>query len=206
MFKKAPEGYRELLVYKKTQSLQKEILPFVVLFPKTKTFYDLADQISRSMRSTTKNIVEGWKRNTTKEYFEFLGFAIGSNSEMMEDLADIATGVYGKLVGIRGIMEEKGEKGIMGEKGEKGIMGREELDKLKFYPLDELLSPAVKLFLKTKEIGFLLYRLQQSLDIKMDRENTRPQREKSRLHLLEQKEANKSFNEYLKKFTENKTP
>jgi four helix bundle protein len=111
MLNKNPEGYKKLLVYQKAQTLHREVLDFVSLFPKTKTFIDLADQISRSMRSTEKNLVEGWKRTTTKEYFDFLSFSIGSNAEMMEDLADITSGLYKELMGIKGIMGERGVKG-----------------------------------------------------------------------------------------------
>lgn len=177
------------MVYKKAQSLQQSVMDFVKLFPRDKTYHDLADQMSRSARSVTKNIVEGWKRNSTKEYYEFLGFSIGSNSELMEDLGDIVIGVYKELMGIKGIM------------GERGVMGREELDKIPFYPLSPLHPLSVKLFLNSKEINFLLYKLQKSLDVKMDNENTRPRQEKLRQHLKQQKEANKRFDEYLKKFT-----
>jgi hypothetical protein len=106
-------------------------------------------------RSGSKNIVEGWKRNATKEYFDFLGFSIGAVEELKDDAADIATGVYPQLLGVKGVMGNKEVK-------------REELDKLKFYPLPQNLTPAVKLFLRAKELNFLLYKLQRSLDLKMD--------------------------------------
>lgn len=263
MLSRSPEGYRQLLAYKKAQTLQQDVLQLVSLFPKSKTYIDLADQMSRSARSATKNIVEGWKRNSTKEYFDFLGFAIGSNAEMMEDLGDIATGVYRELMGIRGIIGEKGEtgtkgaknkQGIMGEKrelrikeakgekeimGEKGINGkkgtthstpdtlythqtlssplssldhpplsshstpstpysRAELDKLKFYPLDTSLSAAVQLFLRAKEVNFLLYKLQKSLDLKMDAEKTRPQKERLGKILQEERRRNEEFDKMLR--------
>jgi hypothetical protein len=81
--------------------------------------------MNRSARSIKQNIVEGWKRNSTKEYYDFLGFSIGACAELEEDCNDIWKGFYPDLMGVRGIMGEKGiEKGIMGGKGiEKGIMG-----------------------------------------------------------------------------------
>lgn len=215
MFKKDPEGYRKLLVYQKAQNLHNEILEFVALFPRTKTFIDLADQISRSMRSTVKNLVEGWKRNTTKEYFDFLGFSIGSNSEMMEDLADIATGIYKELTSIMGIMGERGTPSSHLTPSPLSSpytpfapltpltpltpLIRAQLDALKFYPLDPTLPPAVKLFLKSKEIGFLFYKLQQSLDIKMDNEHTKPASQRFKNYFDEQKEADRLFAEDMKK-------
>lgn len=71
---KDPYGYRKLLAYQKAEQLQLKCNELTHLFPKTKTLYDLADQMDRSARSGKQNIVEGWKRNTTKEYYDFLGF------------------------------------------------------------------------------------------------------------------------------------
>ena len=47
-----------------------------------------------------------------------------------------------------------------------------DIEKLKFYPLDETLPPIVKLKLRCKELDFLLHKLQQSLAQKMEQENT----------------------------------
>ena len=213
MFKKTPEGYRDLLAYKKASAVQQVTENFVKQFSKTKTMYALADQMSRSARSVTKNITEGWKRNTTKEYFQFLGFAIASNAELMEDAGDIVTGVYEELIGIkgvtggRGIMREenslgvtggRGTKGIKGARRENGVVSREELDKIKFYPLDQNLSPAIKLFLMTKEVSFLLYRLQQSLDYKMDQDGTKATADKFRERKFIEDQEQESYGELLK--------
>lgn len=187
MISKKPEGYRDLLVYKKSESVQTFTISMVATFPRTKTFVDLADQMSRSARSVTKNIVEGWKRNTTSEYLQFLGFSVGSNSELMEDAADIVTGKYPELMGMRGVM------------GDNGPMPRDELDSLPFYPLSAALPNAVKLFLMCKEVNFLLYKLQQSLDSKMDTELTKPQNQRIRDVWTKQNMADKEFQDQLKK-------
>ena len=81
------------------------------VFPKTKTLIALADQMNRSARSVKQNIVEGWKRNSTKEYYEFLGFSIGANAELEEDCMDVWKGVYPELKGIKGVMGAVSEKG-----------------------------------------------------------------------------------------------
>jgi hypothetical protein len=141
--------------------------------------------MSRSARSGTKNIVEGFKRNTTKEYFDFLGFSIGSIEELKDDSADIAIGVYKGLMGIKGIM------------GSKGVQ-REDLDKIRFYPMPKNLDPAVELFLRAKELNYLLYKLQQSLDKKMDNENTKTVSQKVRENQITEKQADKDFDEFLK--------
>ncbi len=138
MINRKPEGYKELLAYQKAAALQAATFELTRQFPKTKTLIALADQMDRSARSGTKNIIEGWKRNTTREYFQFLGFSIGSTEEVKDDAADIAKGLYRELMtirelwvprgemGVRGGMGGKGEMGGMGEKGvrgEKGVMG-----------------------------------------------------------------------------------
>lgn len=184
MLTKDPEGYRKLLAYKKASELQIFTNQFVLNLPKTKTFFDLADQMARSGRSGSKNIVEGWKRNTTKEYFDFLGFSIGAVEELKDDAADIVIGVYPNLMGVRGIMGTE-------------RVERENLDKLKFYPIDLNLPPATQLFLKAKEVNFLLYKLQKSLDLKMDNEKTKPANQKVRDYFAQQKEADNFFNKMM---------
>src|SRR3989344_6742502 len=93
-------GYRNLLVYKKADELQSECAKLTSLFPPLKTLLSLSDQMNRSARSTKQNITEGWKRNSTKEYYEFLGYAIASNAELEEDATDIWKGHYPELMGI----------------------------------------------------------------------------------------------------------
>lgn len=105
---KSPYGYKKLLVYQRAEELQSSCSALTHLFPRHKTLLALADQMDRSARSVKQNIVEGWKRNSTKEYYEFLGFSIGANAELEEDCADIWKGVYPELMGVRGVMGEMG--------------------------------------------------------------------------------------------------
>ena len=104
----SPYGYKNLLVFKKAEELQMSCTGLTSVFPKTKTLIALADQMNRSARSVKQNIVEGWKRNSTKEYYEFLGFSIGANAELEEDCMDIWKGIYPELKGIKGVMGERG--------------------------------------------------------------------------------------------------
>ena len=174
---RSPYGYRELLVYQKADVLQSRCSHLTSHFTHSKTLVALADQMNRSARSTKQNITEGWKRNSTKEYYEFLGYAVASNAELEEDCTDICKGHYKELMGVRGIMGEKGEKGIMGEKGE-SLSTRSDplnpfnIEKIPFYPLDPLLPPVIQLKLKAKELNFLLEKLQKSLIEKMEESNT----------------------------------
>lgn len=167
---KNPYGYRNLLVYKKAETLQGVCVELTQKFPKIKTLIALADQMDRSARSVKQNIVEGWKRNSTREYYEFLGYSIAANAELEEDCNDIWKGFYPDIMELKGVMGEMGEMGAMGERGAE--MG--DIEKIPFYPLDAHLPPILQLKLRTKELNFLLDRLQQSLADKMEKERTLP--------------------------------
>ena len=171
----SPYGYRNLLVYKKAEELQANCAALTHTFPKTKTLVALADQMDRSARSTKQNVVEGWKRNSTKEYYEFLGFAIASNAELEEDCTDIWKGMYPELMGVRGVV---GERGVMGVRGTPSSLSSPsssshlDIEKIPFYPLEPSLPPVVQLKLRAKEVNFLMSRLQKSLLAKMVAEKT----------------------------------
>ncbi len=154
-----PYGYRDLLVYKKAELLQSVCSDLTHQFSRTKTLIALADQMDRSARSVKQNIVEGWKRNSTKEYYEFLGFSVGANSELEEDCDDICKGMYPELMRITGVMGEMGMKGI-------------DIETLSFYPVDPKLPPIVRLKLHCKELNFLFDKLQKSLLVKMENEHS----------------------------------
>src|SRR3989338_11241384 len=111
MIQRKPEGYKDLLAYRKTADVQEMTLELTNLFPRAKNMLNLKDQMDRSGRSGTKNIIEGWKRNTTNEYFTFLGFSIGALEELKDDAADVAKGLYQELMGIKGLMGERGTTG-----------------------------------------------------------------------------------------------
>lgn len=179
-----PYGYRELLVYQKADSLQSHCASLTSHFFHYKTLVALADQMNRSARSTKQNITEGWKRNSTKEYYEFLGYAVASNAELEEDATDICKGHYRELTGERGVMGEMGKP-----------ISPFEIESIPFYPLDPLLSPVVQLKLRTKELNFLLEKLQKSLVEKMSTENTLPTEE--RVKIYDNRE--KDFDHWLKK-------
>lgn len=219
---KDPYGYKKLLAYQKAEQLQLACAEVTREFPKIKTLMSLADQMDRSARSGKQNIVEGWRRNTTKEYYDFLGFSIGAIAELEEDCDDIWKGIYPDLMGLKGIMgkmgcereEVKGEEmesvegdtdrimGEIGYKREKGLGGEMgnplsplnplnspfDIEKLKFYPLDENLPPVVKLKLRCKELNFILHRLQESLLSKMQQEKTLPIKDKQKIITMQKKE------------------
>ena len=211
MIQRKPEGYKDLLAYRKTADVQEMTLELTNLFPRAKNMLNLKDQMDRSGRSGTKNIIEGWKRNTTNEYFTFLGFSIGALEELKDDYADIAKGLYRKLMRIKRLWNPKGEMGETGTMGQQTTNQTQQpilspasvlplnpfppftpiqLESLRFYPLDTSLPPIVQLYLKCKEVLMLLNKLQKSLDLKMDQEMTKPSGERSRTRIQQFKIEN----------------
>jgi four helix bundle protein len=177
-------GYRNLLVYKKAEELQLALAKFISeerCFKTEKTLVALADQMERSARSTKQNIIEGWKRNSTPEYYQFLGYAVASNAELEADCTDICIGIY----------ESKGLKGV--ERGEKG-----QIESVPFYPLNPLLPLPLQLKLRAKELNFLLDKLQNSLLEKMKTEKTISSTDMIRASMQKESVFRKDHEVYLK--------
>lgn len=212
-------GYRELLVYKKAEDLQSALANFVSHFPPStssgqapsKTLLALADQMERSARSTKQNITEGWKRNSTGEYYQFLGYAIASNAELEEDFTDICKGLY-EQKGLKGLDkgvekgeengEEREEREKWGQKGgeKEGARGKDWgwIESVPFYPLNPFLPICLQLKLRAKELNYLLDKLQKSLTDKMGSEGTLSVADK----LKKQKDRRKDEDEWFKKSLE----
>lgn len=189
-------GYRNLLVYKKAEALQLACVDFISHFSHyDKTLSSLSDQMDRSARSTKQNITEGWKRNSTGEYYQFLGFAIASNAELEEDCTDIIKGVYGAK-GLKGIDREEMGRNKGDERGEK--RGIEWVESLPFYPLDPLLPLVIQLKLRAKELNFLLDKLQRSLAEKMQSEGTLSLADKLKIRSDQKKEEEIWYENMLK--------
>lgn len=173
-------GYRNLLVYKKAEELQSAAANFISHFPPSKTLLAISDQMERSARSTKQNIIEGWKRNSTNEYYQFLGYAVASNAELEADFTDICNGLY----------EAKGVKGV--GKGERG-----QIESIPFHPLNTHLPPLIQLKLRAKELNFLMDRLQLSLIQKMRTEGTLSVADRIRSNQQQDEAAKRWFENYL---------
>lgn len=75
----------DLLVWKKSIQLAKEVYLILPMLPKKEKF-GLTDQIRRSSISIPSNIAEGAGRNNSKEFCHFLGIANGSSYELYTQL------------------------------------------------------------------------------------------------------------------------
>ena len=78
-------SYRELMVWQKSMHLCKRIYMLTEAFPKSQQFV-LASQMQRAAISIPSNIAEGYNRQYTKEYKQFLSIAYGSVAELETQL------------------------------------------------------------------------------------------------------------------------
>jgi four helix bundle protein len=91
-----PKGYQYLGVWQNAALLRVLVRKFTLTLPLDFTLhkpleYRLKAQLDDAARSVKRNIEEGWKRPTTKEYLEFLGFSQASLEEVAGDIRDAVT-------------------------------------------------------------------------------------------------------------------
>lgn len=75
------KSYKELIVWRKSIQLVKEIYIFTKKFPSSE-LYGLTSQIRRAAISIPSNIAEGYGRKSFKEYLQFVSIAYGSALEL----------------------------------------------------------------------------------------------------------------------------
>jgi len=78
-------SYKDFEVWKKSIDIVTKIYKVTNSFPKDE-IYSLVSQLRRSAVSIPSNIAEGWGRNKTKEYIQFLRIARGSLLELETQL------------------------------------------------------------------------------------------------------------------------
>lgn len=84
--RKRPDGYKDLLVYRRAVELQDFVYQITEKFPWNEK--RRREHMRDSSRSVKQNIVEGWKRETTQQYIDFLSYSFGSLGELKEDGED----------------------------------------------------------------------------------------------------------------------
>ena len=75
-----------MLVYRRTVELQDFIYELTENFSWREN--RRREHMRDSARSVKQNIVEGWKRETTRQYIDFLSYSFGSLGELKEDGGD----------------------------------------------------------------------------------------------------------------------
>ena len=78
-------GYRDLKVWQSAMQLAEETYRLSQSFPNHE-IYGLTSQLRRATVSIPSNIAEGHGRNSPKEFYHFLGIALGSLAELETQL------------------------------------------------------------------------------------------------------------------------
>jgi len=79
------KSYRDLIVWRDGVDIATDIYKLTNSFPKEET-YGLSSQLRRAAVSIASNIAEGYGRNTTGSYVQFLKTARGSINEIETQL------------------------------------------------------------------------------------------------------------------------
>ena len=85
----------------------------------------LIEQMQLCGRSITANISEGWSRNQTKNYIEFLKFSLASLIELLEDYFELEREYRGRLRKTKGQELDEISKTIKLLMGEKMMLLRQ---------------------------------------------------------------------------------
>ncbi|KKW08011.1 MAG: S23 ribosomal protein [Candidatus Kaiserbacteria bacterium GW2011_GWA2_49_19] len=83
---KDPTGYRFLTAWSNSALLRILVRCLTNSFPKSE--YRRKAQMDDAIRSVVRNIEEGFKRSTTGEYIQFIGYSQGSLEEVKGDIRD----------------------------------------------------------------------------------------------------------------------
>jgi four helix bundle protein len=79
------DSYRDLVVWQRAIEMTLAIYRLTEAFP-PRELYGLSSQLRRAGVSVASNIAEGYSRNSTGEYKQFLGMAKGSIAEVQTQL------------------------------------------------------------------------------------------------------------------------
>ena len=102
------QSYRDLIAWRKSMELPREIYRLTETFPRIET-YGLVSQMRRAAVSVPTKIAEGHERISTGDYRQFLGHALGS-------LMEIETHVL--LAESLGYLEKEKSEGVLLQTGE----------------------------------------------------------------------------------------
>jgi four helix bundle protein len=87
--KPTPRGFRDLIVWRKSMLLVKQIYIMTRQFPGDERF-GLTSQMRRAAVSIPSNIAEGQARHSTGEFIQFISNAEGSVAELETQLEIVA--------------------------------------------------------------------------------------------------------------------
>lgn len=167
---KDPKGYQYLAVWQNAALLRVLVRKFTLNLTLNHPFEKrLKAQLDDAARSQKRNIEEGWKRPTTSEYLNFLGYAQGSLEEVGGDIHDAKTDGFLRSVPGSSLLdlninlrEYKGPTQIKGEPTDPGHPYQKPLSTLN--PKTLTYEMFIELINKT---DYLLRTLVQSLEKKL---------------------------------------
>ena len=90
-----PLGYKVLRTYQQGEEIYELVKKFTAEFLDPIKDSRLIGHMNDSARSIPRNISEGYGRNNTKQYYEFLGFSFGSLLELLEDCLGLEKDIKG---------------------------------------------------------------------------------------------------------------
>lgn len=93
-------GFRESIGWQKAIELCIAVYSATSTFPQSESF-GLTSQLRRAAVSVPSNIAEGFGRQSTGEYRQFLGHARGSNSEVETQLVIARSLGFGRIEQMR---------------------------------------------------------------------------------------------------------
>lgn len=79
------QSFTDLIAWQKGHTVVLSIYKLIQNFPKYET-YALSDQMRRCAISITSNIAEGFSRHSYKEKIQFYSIALGSTTELLNQL------------------------------------------------------------------------------------------------------------------------
>jgi four helix bundle protein len=92
-----PLGYKVLRTYQQGEEIYELVKKFTGGFLHSLADFRLIGHMNDSARSIPRNIAEGYGRNNSKQYYEFLGFSFGSLLELLEDSTELEKDIKGGL-------------------------------------------------------------------------------------------------------------
>ena len=199
-----PEGYKFLAPWTNAVLLRFLVRKFTEELPRSE--HRTKTQLDDSARSVVSNIEEGYKRPTTKEYLDFIGFSQGS----LEEVKGLVRQVYqdGFLKSVSGsgladlMIDLKEVKGLLEES--KGNISLN----LLYYPLKSLKGTdlTLEIFLELiNKTDWLFRQTVAALEKKVAGEVPMSHRERwLKAKMLEKLEADRKMNEELRRVTQEK--
>jgi len=89
IFMRDPLGYKVLKTYQQGEEIYGLVKEFTTKYLHPIIDSRLIGHMDDSGRSIPRNIAEGYGRDNTKQYYEFLGFSFGSLLELLEDCLEL---------------------------------------------------------------------------------------------------------------------